>query len=153
MITAFSDSVTNIEGGSFSGRFSIYGGEFTISAGTFPQGIDIWDSEVYDLESLLSDGCAFFYSDGNVVSLNGLTQYDEALAVKAHSHSGGTQTCKGYKCENCGAEYGEFDAENHDIIIDEAVAPTCTETGLAEGSHCTRCDDMTVAQTKTSLSL
>ncbi|MBE6776050.1 MAG: hypothetical protein E7543_07670 [Ruminococcaceae bacterium] len=173
MITAFSDSVTNIEGGSFSGRFSIYGGEFTISAGTFPQGIDIWDSEVYDLESLLADGCAFFDSDGNVVSLNGLTQYDEALAAKAHSHSGGTQTCKGYKCElceqwygeandnhtggeatctekavceNCGAEYGEFDAENHDIIIDEAVAPTCTETGLTEGSHCSRCDDMTVAQ-------
>ena len=26
------------------------------------------------------------------------------------------------------------------MIIDEAVAPTCTETGLTEGSHCSRCD-------------
>ncbi len=82
VIAAFSDSVTNIEGGSFSGRLGIYGGEFTISAGTFPQGIDLWDSEVYDLESLLADGYAFFDSDGNVVALNGLTQYDEALTVK-----------------------------------------------------------------------
>ena len=28
----------------------------------------------------------------------------------------------------------------HDMIIDEAVAPTCTATGLTEGSHCSRCD-------------
>jgi hypothetical protein len=26
------------------------------------------------------------------------------------------------------------------MVIDDAVAPTCTETGLTEGSHCTRCD-------------
>ncbi len=27
----------------------------------------------------------------------------------------------------------------HDWITDEAVAPTCTETGLTEGKHCSRC--------------
>jgi hypothetical protein len=26
------------------------------------------------------------------------------------------------------------------MVTDEAVAPTCTETGLTEGSHCSRCD-------------
>ncbi len=35
----------------------------------------------------------------------------------------------------------------HDIIIDnEAVAPTCTKTGLTKGSHCSRCDAATTAQ-------
>jgi hypothetical protein len=31
------------------------------------------------------------------------------------------------------------------MVVDAAVAPTCTETGLTEGSHCTRCDHV-VAQ-------
>ena len=26
------------------------------------------------------------------------------------------------------------------MIVDEAVEPTCTETGLTEGSHCSRCE-------------
>ncbi len=34
----------------------------------------------------------------------------------------------------------------HNVVIDEAKAPTCTATGLTKGSHCTRCDDKTVAQ-------
>ena len=38
------------------------------------------------------------------------------------------------------------DALGHDIVTDAAVAPKCTETGLTEGSHCSRCDEMTVAQ-------
>ncbi|MBR5498113.1 MAG: hypothetical protein IKV76_09065, partial [Clostridia bacterium] len=42
--------------------------------------------------------------------------------------------------------YVEKEALNHDIIIDEAVAPKCGETGLTEGSHCSRCDAMTIAQ-------
>ena len=34
----------------------------------------------------------------------------------------------------------------HDIIIDEAVAPTCTNTGLTKGQHCSTCNDKTVPQ-------
>ena len=26
------------------------------------------------------------------------------------------------------------------MVVDAAVAPSCTETGLTEGSHCSRCD-------------
>ncbi|MBR6793636.1 MAG: hypothetical protein IKM48_04690, partial [Clostridia bacterium] len=42
--------------------------------------------------------------------------------------------------------YFKLDALGHDIVIDEAVDPTCTETGLTEGQHCSRCDEATVAQ-------
>ncbi|MCM1391554.1 MAG: hypothetical protein NC122_02790, partial [Faecalibacterium sp.] len=40
----------------------------------------------------------------------------------------------------------ETEALGHDIVTDAAVAPTCTKTGLTAGSHCSRCDDATVAQ-------
>ena len=34
----------------------------------------------------------------------------------------------------------------HDVVTDASVAPTCTEFGLTEGSHCSRCDEVFVAQ-------
>ncbi len=47
-------------------------------------------------------------------------------------------------CEKCGEEISRdaqtIDALGHDIVVDEAVAPTCTETGLTAGEHCSRCD-------------
>ena len=45
-------------------------------------------------------------------------------------------------CDNgCGAtDEKAIEALKHDIVIDEAVAPKCGETGLTQGEHCTRCD-------------
>ena len=37
-------------------------------------------------------------------------------------------------------------ALGHIPVIDAAVAPTCTETGLTEGKHCSRCDAIIEAQ-------
>ena len=39
-----------------------------------------------------------------------------------------------------------FNHSEHTVIVDEAVAATCTETGLTEGQHCLYCDEITVEQ-------
>ena len=39
------------------------------------------------------------------------------------------------------------DPKTHTPVTDAAVAPTCTETGLTEGSHCSHCGKVLTAQT------
>uniref|UniRef100_UPI004056336C hypothetical protein n=1 Tax=Alistipes sp. TaxID=1872444 RepID=UPI004056336C len=47
-------------------------------------------------------------------------------------------------CDFCGATQGE--PLGHTTVTDAAVPPTCTESGLTEGSHCSVCDTVLVAQ-------
>ena len=62
-----------------------------------------------------------------------------------HEHRGGTASCsQAAVCEVCGESYG--DALGHTVVVDEAKAPSCTETGLTEGSHCSVCGETIVAQ-------
>lgn len=35
---------------------------------------------------------------------------------------------------------------NHEIIIDEGILPTCIEAGLTDGSHCSKCGEVIIAQ-------
>ena len=50
----------------------------------------------------------------------------------------------GYTLHKCACGYSyrtDFEpGSGHDMITDAAVPATCTETGLTEGSHCSRCD-------------
>ena len=53
-----------------------------------------------------------------------------------------------YTCTECGDSYtaDEVPALGHNPVVDPAVDPNCTQTGLTEGSHCERCGKVLVEQ-------
>lgn len=53
-----------------------------------------------------------------------------------------------YCCRICGEYLGQepIPALGHDAVTDAAVAATCTDSGLTEGSHCARCGVTLTAQ-------
>ena len=57
---------------------------------------------------------------------------------------------KNGECTVCGAEDPNYKpptpVHRHTVVVDAAVAATCTETGLTEGSHCSTCNAVIVAQ-------
>lgn len=64
-----------------------------------------------------------------------------------HDYSGAPATCTTDQVcarEGCGAVLDS--AKGHTPVTDAAVAPTCTATGLTEGTHCEVCGDVLVAQ-------
>ncbi len=89
-------------------------------------------------------------------SVCGDTYKDSETPAKGHDYDDGvvttepTCTEKGVKtftCATCGDSYTEeVAALGHTEVIDAAKAPTCTETGLTEGKHCSVCGVATVPQ-------
>lgn len=85
----------------------------------------------------------------------------EDLEIPALEHSfthyvpdnNGSCTTAGTETAVCDNGCGETDTrtvagtgEGHTVVVDAAVAPTCTETGLTEGSHCSACDEVLAEQ-------
>ncbi|MBR6185935.1 MAG: hypothetical protein IKQ41_06685 [Clostridia bacterium] len=82
-----------------------------------------------DYHNVICTGCNYFVDN-----------YDEAFGL-LERHSGGTATCQAQAvCEVCDQEYGEIDANNHDLIDHDAQAPTCTAIGWDAYQTCSRCD-------------
>ena len=85
-------------------------------------------------------GCDFF--GGN----NTEPEHDYAFEVTKEA----TCTTEGeivYTCKNCNESFTEVLAKiDHTPVVDKAVAPTCTTAGKTEGSHCSACNEVLVAQ-------
>ena len=61
------------------------------------------------------------------------------------THEGGEATCVAKaKCEVCGAEYGEVNAENHkgETEVRDALNPSCKDDGYTGDTYCLDCGEM-----------
>ncbi len=86
--------------------------------------------------------------------------YEEGISVPALGHSfenyvsdnnatctaDGTKTAKCERCDSTDTITDVGTAKGHTVVEDEAVEPTCTETGLTEGTHCSVCNEIIVKQ-------
>ena len=83
--------------------------------------------------------------------------YSTTKAIEATGHdykakvTAPTCTAEGYTthtCSKCSDSYTDtpVDALGHTEVVDAKKDPTCTETGLTEGKHCSVCNEVLVKQ-------
>lgn len=101
-----------------------------------------------ELPSLGKSGYAFggwYTAASGGTRVESGTEIDSVYTLYAQwthiAHYGGEATCTAKAvCEICGAEYGEIDPDNHNLIHHNAKAVTCIENGWNAYDTCSRCD-------------
>ena len=85
--------------------------------------------------------CGHSYTEETVAAGH---KYTEEVIAPTCTEQGYTK----HTCSVCGETYKDtyVAANGHTEVIDAAVAPSCTETGLTEGKHCSVCNTVLVAQ-------
>ena len=80
--------------------------------------------------------CSDYYKT-DFIEATDIHSYVETITTPATCSKEGVKT---FTCSICGDSYTRSIAmTEHTPVVDKAVAPTCTNAGLAEGSHCSVC--------------
>ena len=101
------------------------------SSGNFTSSYGTSDEKVYLFEKTVEEVCDHSYGEWELT--------EEATCTEA-----GTET---RTCSICyDTDTRVIPANGHTEVIDAAIAPTCTATGLTEGKHCEVCEVVIVVQ-------
>ncbi len=85
------------------------------------------------------------YITNNII----ISKWHICMLTKQKSPSCTEEGYKKYKCLLCRyTTTFTYDAKGHSEIIDPYIAPTCTDYGFNEGSHCSKCNTVLIEQSK-----
>ena len=95
---------------------------------------------------------AFTYTitSGSLVdgeTLSGISYSRDAGETAGENNITATETSGSNSNYVLTLQTGKLTIVDHTVVTDSAVAPTCTTTGLTEGSHCSVCSKVITAQT------